>query len=58
VSESGRILMLKKSAFLCLQQLPPAVLDYIDVDTICIPEPATIVMLGLGALMSLLRRKK
>jgi hypothetical protein len=34
-----------------------AVLDYIHVDTICIPEPTTIAMLGLGAL-SLLRRKR
>jgi hypothetical protein len=35
----------------------PAVLGYIHVDTICIPEPATIGLLGLGAL-SLIRRKK
>jgi hypothetical protein len=35
----------------------PAVLDYIHVDTICIPEPATIGLLGLGAL-TLIRRKK
>lgn len=35
----------------------PAVLDYIHVDTICIPEPATVALLGLGAL-SLLRRKR
>jgi hypothetical protein len=35
----------------------PAVLDYIHVDTICIPEPTTIGLLGLGAL-SLLRRRK
>jgi hypothetical protein len=34
-----------------------AVLDYIHVDTICIPEPATICLLGLGAL-SLIRRKR
>jgi len=34
----------------------PAVLDYIHVDTICIPEPATMALLSLGGL--LLRRKK
>jgi hypothetical protein len=33
-----------------------AVLDYIHVDTICIPEPITFAMLGLGALA--LRRRK
>jgi hypothetical protein len=32
------------------------VLDYIHVDTICIPEPVTIMLLGLGAFS--LRRKK
>jgi hypothetical protein len=35
----------------------PAVLDYIHADTICIPEPATVALFGLGAL-SLLRRRK
>jgi hypothetical protein len=35
---------------------PPTSLDYIDVDTICIPEPVTFVLLGLGALA--LRRRK
>lgn len=34
-----------------------AVLDYIHVDTICIPEPATVCLLGLGAL-GLIRRKR
>ncbi|MCX5634357.1 MAG: PEP-CTERM sorting domain-containing protein [Planctomycetota bacterium] len=34
-----------------------AVLDYIHVDTICIPEPATIALLGLGVL-TLLRKRK
>lgn len=33
-----------------------AVLDYIDVDTICAPEPLTLAMFGLGALV--LRRRK
>jgi hypothetical protein len=33
-----------------------AVLDYIHVDTICIPEPATLAILGLGAL-ALLRKR-
>jgi hypothetical protein len=36
---------------------PGTVLDYVHVDTICIPEPATVALLGLGAL-SLLRRKR
>ncbi len=36
---------------------PGTVLDYIHVDTICIPEPATICLLGLGASI-LLRRKR
>ncbi|MCX5634358.1 MAG: PEP-CTERM sorting domain-containing protein [Planctomycetota bacterium] len=35
----------------------PAVLDYIHVDTICIPEPATIALLGLGVL-TLLRKRR
>jgi hypothetical protein len=33
-----------------------AVLDWIHVDTICIPEPMTIVLLGLGAIAALRRR--
>jgi hypothetical protein len=35
----------------------PVTLDYIHVDTICIPEPATVGILSLGALC-LLRKKK
>jgi len=34
----------------------PAVLDYIHVDTICTPEPITMVLLGLGAIA--LRRQR
>jgi hypothetical protein len=34
----------------------PAVMDYIHADTICIPEPVTFVLLGLGAIA--LRRRK
>jgi hypothetical protein len=37
--------------------VPDYVLDYIHVDTICIPEPVTIGLLGLGSL-GLIRRKK
>ena len=32
-------------------------IDYVSVDTICIPEPATLAMLSLGGL-ALLRRRK
>jgi hypothetical protein len=35
----------------------PAVLDYIHVDTICVPEPATIGLLGLGVLCLLRKRR-
>ncbi|MBN1806250.1 MAG: hypothetical protein JW837_13465 [Sedimentisphaerales bacterium] len=34
----------------------PAMLDYIHVDTICIPEPATVCLLAMGSLI-LIRRK-
>jgi len=32
--------------------------DYITVDTICIPEPATVMLLGLGTLALLTRKRK
>ncbi len=35
----------------------PAVMDYIHVDTICIPEPATIGLLGLGSFVLLRKRR-
>jgi hypothetical protein len=35
----------------------PAVLDYIHVDTICVPEPATVALLGLGSLLCCRNRK-
>jgi len=35
----------------------PAVLDWVHVDTICIPEPATISLLGLGSLGWLRKRR-
>jgi hypothetical protein len=47
----------EKIQFMILGTTAPAVLDYIHVDTICIPEPATVGILSLGAL-SLIRRKK
>jgi len=39
------------------EPLYPAYLDQVVIDTICVPEPATICLLGLGA-VSLIRRKK
>lgn len=32
--------------------------DSVEVDTICIPEPATMAMLGIGGLLTLIRRRK
>jgi PEP-CTERM motif len=48
---------IEKIGFMLMGTTAPAMLDYIHVDTICIPEPTTICLLGLGAL-SLLRIKK
>jgi hypothetical protein len=36
----------------------PAVLNWIDVDTICVPEPATLLLIGLGTAMISRFRKK
>ncbi len=33
-------------------------LNYIEVATVCVPEPATLVLLGLGSVMSLVSRKR
>ena len=46
----------EKISFVLMGATAPAVLDYIHVDTICIPEPITFVLLGLGAIA--LRRRK
>jgi hypothetical protein len=32
--------------------------DYITVDTVCVPEPATVTLLGMGMLVFLIRKKK
>jgi hypothetical protein len=47
----------EKVGFVIYATTAPAVLDYMHVDTICIPEPATVALLGLGGL-ALLRRKR
>jgi hypothetical protein len=46
----------EKISFAVMGMTSQAVLDYIHVDTICIPEPVTIVLLGLGAIAALRRR--
>lgn len=46
----------EKISFVVIGGVAPAVLDYVHVDTICIPEPVTFVLLGLGAIA--LRRRK
>jgi len=47
----------EKIGFTISTEGAPTVLDYIHVDTICIPEPATVALLCVGAL-GMLRRKK
>ena len=47
----------EKVQFFVMQEgTAPAILDYIHVDTICIPEPATITLLTIGTLVFLKRK--
>ena len=48
---------IEKINFVLMGAAAPAMLDYIHVDTICIPEPTTICLLAMGSL-AFLRRKK
>jgi hypothetical protein len=47
----------EKVGFVIYPTTDLAMLDYIHVDTRCIPEPATIAMLGLGTLVFLKKRR-
>lgn len=38
--------------------LPGGLVDHVVIDTVCIPEPATMTLLGVGGLVALLKRKR
>jgi len=46
----------EKVGFVLFGVTAPAVLDYIHVDTICVPEPATLAILALGGVLLLKKR--